>query len=45
MTVELPRKPEAPHSNVWTFKDENGKIIVTNGTNMMLNKTLLTVCR
>ena len=45
MNVELPRKPDAPHCNVWTFKDENGKIIVTNGTNMMLNKTLLTVYR
>lgn len=44
MGVDLPRKPDAPHVNVWTFKDEHGRRIVTNGTQMMLNKTLLTVC-
>lgn len=43
MGVEIPRKPDALHSDVWTFKDEDGRVIITNGTRMILNKTLLTV--
>lgn len=43
MGVDIPRKPDAPHSNVWTFRDEDDRVVVTNGTHMILNKTLLTV--
>jgi SAM-dependent methyltransferase len=43
MNVEIPRNPDAPHANVWTFKDEHGRTLVTNGTHMILNKSLLTV--
>lgn len=43
MNVGIPRRPEAPHADVWTFKDEHGRNIITNGTNMMMNKSLLTV--
>ncbi|MGE0432729.1 MAG: trans-aconitate 2-methyltransferase [Planctomycetota bacterium] len=43
MPIELPRKPGAPAANVWTFKDEHGRNIITNGTFMMMEKTLLTV--
>jgi len=43
MNVEIPRREGAPHANVWTFKDEHGRVLVTNGTHMLLNKTLLTV--
>jgi SAM-dependent methyltransferase len=43
MAVEIPRRPDAPHANVWTFRDEHGRVLVTNGTNMLLNKTLMIV--
>ena len=43
MNVEIPRNEAAPHINVWTFKDEHGHIIITNGTNMIMDKSLLTV--
>ena len=43
MNVEIPRNEAAPHTNVWTFKDEHGRIIITNGTNMIMDKSLLTV--
>ena len=43
MNVDIPRRPEAPAINVWTFRDERGRRILTNGTHMMLEKTLLTV--
>ena len=43
MNVEIPRRGDAPHGNVWTFKDETGRNIITNGTNVMMFKTLLTV--
>jgi len=29
--------------NQWTFRDSEGKNIITNGTNLILNKTLLTI--
>jgi SAM-dependent methyltransferase len=41
--IDLPRRPEAPHTNVWTFRDEHGRVITTNGTHLMLEKSLLTV--
>lgn len=43
MNVEIPRNPDAPHANVWTFKDEHGGIHITNGTNLLMEKSLLTV--
>jgi len=43
MNVEIPQKRDAPHANVWTFQDEHGRTLVTNGTHMILNKSLLTV--
>jgi SAM-dependent methyltransferase len=43
MGVELPRHEGAPHGNVWTFKDEHGRNVITNGTRMMMEKSLLTV--
>jgi SAM-dependent methyltransferase len=43
MGVEIPRVQRAPDSNVWTFKDEEGRIHITNGTRMLMDKTLLTV--
>ena len=43
MGVDIPQRHDAPHTNVWTFKDENGGIHITNGTHMMMEKSLLTV--
>lgn len=43
MGVDLPRDPDAPHANTWTFRDEHGRRIVTNGARVILDKTLLTV--
>lgn len=43
MNVQIPQRPDAPHANVWTFRDEHGRVLVTNGTHMILNKALLTV--
>ncbi len=43
MNVDLPRRPDAPHTDVWTFRDEHGRRILTSGTHMMLDKVLLTV--
>ena len=43
MGVEIPRDENAPHTNVWTFKDEHGRIHITNGTHVVMEKTLLTV--
>ena len=43
MGVSIPQVEDAPHSNVWTFKDEHGRIHITNGTNMLMEKSLLTV--
>mgnify|MGYP002624876138 CR=1 FL=1 len=41
--IDLPRRPGAPHTDVWTFRDEHGRVITTNGTHLMLEKSLLTV--
>jgi hypothetical protein len=43
MGVEIPPDASAPHTNVWTFKDEHGRIHITNGTHLVMEKTLLTV--
>lgn len=43
MGVEIPRRQDAPDSDVWTFKDEQGRIHITNGTHMVMEKSLLTV--
>ena len=43
MGVDLPRNPDAPHINAWTFKDEHGRRHLTNGLNMILDDTLLVV--
>ena len=43
MGVELPFKPDNPHTNVWTFRDENGRVLITNGMNLILNSTILTI--
>ncbi len=40
-TIEL--TPYGAYSFGGTFKDEDGRVMVTNGTHMILNKTLLTV--
>jgi SAM-dependent methyltransferase len=45
MGVEIPRLPDAPHSNVWTFKDEGGRNHITNGTHLLMDRSLLTVYR
>lgn len=45
MGVELPRDPAKPHIDAWTFRDADGKIIITNGTRFMLNDVMLTVRR
>ncbi len=42
--VEIPRDPSAPHLKVWTFKDEHGRNIATNGTNLILDVAML-ICR
>jgi SAM-dependent methyltransferase len=45
MGVDLPFKPENPHSNAFTFRDENGKNIITNGLNLIATSTIMTIRR
>ena len=42
MDKDIPFNPDMP-INQWTFRDSNGRNIITNGTNFILNKTLLTI--
>ena len=42
MNKDLSYQPNMP-INQWTFRDSEGKNIITNGTNLILNKTLLTI--
>ena len=42
MDKDLPYNQNMP-INQWTFRDSNGKNIITNGTNFILNKTLLMI--
>lgn len=43
MGVELLSNPDDPHTNVWTFRDEDGRVLITNGMNMILNSTIMTI--
>jgi hypothetical protein len=43
MAVELPRDPAKPDIDAWTFQDSDGRNIITNGTNLMLNDVMMTV--
>ena len=45
MGVDLPQRPDAPHANAWTFKDEDGGRHITSGLNLILDDTLLVVTR
>ncbi len=42
MDKDLPLNPDMP-INSFTFRDANGKNIITNGLNMILNKTMLII--
>ena len=42
MDKDIPLDPEMP-INRFTFRDSRGRNIITNGTNMMMNRTLLTI--
>ena len=44
MNVHLEIRPEDP-MRTWTFKDEDGNTIITNGANVILQKHLLTIKR
>ena len=44
MDKDLSYNPKMP-INQWTFRDSNGKNIITNGTNVILNKTLLIITK
>ena len=41
--IELHRKEGTPHVNNFTFKDEHGKTHVTNGLNILNDKSMLTI--
>ena len=43
MSVEIPRRPEAPATDVWTFRDAKGRNRITNGANILMDKSLLVV--
>ena len=43
MGVEIPRREDAPATDVWTFKDEHGRNLITNGSHIIFQKWLLTV--
>ncbi len=43
MKVDLPFKPKNPHTNAFTFRDENGKRIITNGLNLIATSTIMTI--
>jgi SAM-dependent methyltransferase len=43
MGVEIPNDPKKPAVNVFTFRDEAGKNIITSGLNLILNNTLMTI--
>jgi len=43
--VDIPKRANAPHVHVWTFKDETGRRHITNGLNLLLDGTLLVARR
>jgi SAM-dependent methyltransferase len=43
MGVEIPYDPGAPDINAFTFRDSAGKVMVTNGANILNNKTVMTI--
>jgi SAM-dependent methyltransferase len=43
MNVDLPRRIDSPHVDSFTFLDENGKRIITNGLNFITNRTMLVI--
>ncbi len=43
MVVELPFNSQTPSTFAFTFKDQKGNNIITNGLNLILNSTLLTI--
>ncbi len=43
MGVELPRDESKPHINAWTFRDAEGRNLITNGTNMVLNDVMMVI--
>jgi len=45
MGVDIPKRDDRPHVNVWTFKDESGRRLITSGLNLLLNGTMLAATR
>ena len=43
MSIEIPYNNKTPSTFAFTFKDKKGKNIITNGLNLILNSTLLTI--
>lgn len=43
MGVEIPPREGVPATHVWTFKDEHGRNLVTNGSHVLFQNWLLTV--
>jgi trans-aconitate methyltransferase len=45
MGVDIPKRDDRPHVNVWTFKDESGRRHQTNGLNLLLDDTIVAATR
>lgn len=43
LDVEIPRNPNAPHINAWTFKDDSGRIHLTNGAHMIVDDVMMII--
>ncbi|KAB2845990.1 MAG: class I SAM-dependent methyltransferase [Hyphomicrobiaceae bacterium] len=43
MGVDIPRSAAKPQTHVWTFRDAEGKNLITNGTNILLNASLMVI--
>ena len=41
--IDVPYDKDKPHVNEFTFKDSDGRNIITNGLNMIVNPTLMTI--
>lgn len=41
--IDLPRDPTAFHTRAWTFRDAAGRNRITNGTQRLLDDTLMVV--
>jgi len=41
--IDLPFDPDNPHMNEFTFRDTNGKNIITNGLNMIVTPTIMVI--